>query len=241
MKSSVKLTPKRSEQIYKILVSHNQLNAKEIANIISCTPNAVYRDIRPLLSLGLAEIVNNKPICYRASTLSQAEELYMRAALFSFRQQFSNKTSKKIDNSLPSLSFVKDRNSMRIVTEQEAKKAKKTICIITSGHKVADSTLNIYRSATTRGVKLKAIIENHPDKNPNVDIEAYKIMKADTRYLPNLGMRLYIFDDKTVVLTSYDPRYPMRAFGIRFTYGPVAIQLQELFNQRWEQSEVLNF
>lgn len=211
--------------------------AKEIAVGVKSTPNAVYRDIAPLIDIGLAEKISGRPIRYQALPLATAEELYVRAALSSFRKQFGNDAPKSVEDSLPSIAFIKDRTEMRVVTEQEAAKARHSICVITSGHRVAESTIAVYRRAHYRGVKLRAIIENHPAHNPNVDIEAYKLMGAETRYVANLGMRLYIFDDRTVVLTSYDSRYPMRAFGIRFTYSPVAKQLQELFNQRWLQGE----
>lgn len=237
MNYPVSLTPKRSALIYQHLRLTEKATAKDIAGAVKSTPNAVYRDIKPLISLGIVEEISGRPIRYASTPFVQAEQLFLRAALGSFRKQFSAEKPKKVDESVPSIRFIKDRKEMRIVTEKEAEKSRNTICIITSGHRVAESTIDVYRRATHRGVKLRAIIENHPDHNKSVDIDAYRLMGAETKYLSDLGMRLYIFDDRTVVLTSYDSRYPMRAFGISFTYGPVAKQLQELYDQRWKDSE----
>ena len=235
MQYQIPLVPKRSSLIYKQLCKAHHGTAKELAKKVHCTPNAVYRDIQPLISLGLVEQSNERPARYVVTPQKYAEELYVNTALRIFREQFSLSQITSSD-SIPSISFIKDRKEMREVTEQEAERSKKSICVITSGHRVAESTIDTYRKASCGGVELKAIIENHPKMNKNVDIDAYESMRFATRYLANLGMRLYIFDGTTVVLTSYDPRYPMRAFGIRFAYSPVAKQLQELYDKRWFQA-----
>ena len=65
-------------------------------------------------------------------------------------------------------------------------------------------------------------------------------MSAEVGYLSNIGIRLFVFDSRTAVLTSYDPALPNRAFGIRFTYTSVAEQLEELFEQRWKQAQIVS-
>jgi hypothetical protein len=67
----------------------------------------------------------------------------------------------------------------------------------------------------------------------------YQDMGAEVRYLPNSGIRLFVFDGRTAVLTSYDEDQSGRAFGIRFTYPPVAAQLDQLFEQRWSEAQAL--
>jgi hypothetical protein len=57
------------------------------------------------------------------------------------------------------------------------------------------------------------------------------------RYLPNIGIRLFIFDSQTAILASYDITRQSSAFGIKFTYSPVAKQLEDLFEQRWNQAK----
>jgi sugar-specific transcriptional regulator TrmB len=228
--------PKQSVEVYKVLsASSNDLTARQIAKQLSITPNTVYRATAPLIELGMVEEMPNRPMTYHVSSPAIAEKLFSRMALVSFRKEFGIANTKKIDDTLPSITFIKDRKSLRIITEQEAHKAKKSISFITSGHRVAESTILIYRKAALRNVHLRVIIENDP-KGYNVDLEAYKIMQVEARHLANLGMRLFIFDKKTAVLTSYNSRIPSRAFGIRFVYEPVAKQLEQLFEQRWEQS-----
>jgi hypothetical protein len=230
------LVPQQSRDVYSTLSELGVVTAKEIATKLAIMPNTVYRAMRPLLALGVAEELKGRPIRYRVVPSAAAEEWYVRSALQAYRRDFSSKGKlpSNLNDTLPSLSFIKDRRSLRIITEQEAKKATKSIDFITSGHTVADSTIQVYRKAAYRSVRLRALVENDP-KRTDVDVEAYRIIGAETRFLPNTGMRLFIFDETTAVLTSYDQQTPMRAFGIRFSYPPVAQQLTELFEQRWTE------
>ncbi len=236
--SYIQAVPKQSTHVYKVLSANGDLSAKQIAEKANILPNAVYRAMKPLIELGMVEELATYPVTYRASSISDARDWYLRAALQSFRKDFGVASSISPKNQ-PTITFVKDRDMMRIVTEQEAQKAKKEINCILSGHRVADSTISVYRKAVTRGVTFQAIIENDP-ASPDVDLQAFEIMGANVKFLPNIGMRLFIFDKKTAVITSYDPEVPKQAFGIKFTYSPVAKQLDQLFEQRWQQAKSIS-
>lgn len=229
--------PKQSIKLYKALATVGDMTARDLADKLNILPTAVYRAVKPLIGLGLVEERNTYPTTYRAGSSAIALKWYLRMSAQSFRKDFGV-NPKSVDEALPSITFIKDRTSLRVITEEEARKAKHSIDFILSGHRVADSTLADYRKAATRGVRLRVIIENNP-KSPTVDLEAFKIMGAEAKFLPNLGIRLFIFDKHTAVLTSYDPTVPGRAFGIRFTYPPVAEQLSQIFEQRWQQATSL--
>jgi hypothetical protein len=47
-------------------------------------------------------------------------------------------------------------------------------------------------------------------------------------------MRLFIYDKKIVYLTSFDAKNPGSAFGVRFDYSPLALQMSQLFEQNWQ-------
>jgi|GEM_PF-1895263 len=231
--------PKQSVSIFKALSTAGDLTAKELAAQLHILPNAVYRAIKPLIELGMVEVLPTYPTTYRADSMSAALEWYLRAAVRSFQRDFAVPGPKTVEDNLPSITFIKDRDNLRRITEEEARKSKQSIDCILSGHRVADSTIADYRQAVARGVRLHVIIENDPTL-PEVDLEAFRIMSAETKYLPNLGIRLFIFDKRTAVITSYDPIVPNRAFGIRFTYAPVAEQLGQLFERHWQEARQIN-
>ncbi len=235
--SYIQAVPKQSIRVFKVLSASGDLSAKQIAEQANVLPNTVYRAMKPLIQLGMVEELATYPVTYRASSLSVAREWYLRAALESFKKDFGLAAVTSTKNQ-PTITFIKNRDIMRLVTEQEAHKAQKEINCILSGHKVAESTISVYKDAVARGVKFNVIIENDP-KSPDVDLQAFETMGADVKFLPNIGMRLFIFDKKTTVITSYDPEVPTQAFGIMFTYSPVAKQLDQLFEQRWQQAEII--
>lgn len=235
----IQAVPKQSTKAYKLLSAGGDLTAREIADKLGILPNTVYRAIKPLTELGMVEALNTYPVTYRANSTASAMDWYLRVAAQSFRKDFGNVSAKTNDDALPSITFIKDRKSLLTITEQEARKAIKTINFIVSGHRVADSTVLAYRKAATTGVRVRVIMQNNPTTT-DVGLETYQAMGAQVKYLSNIGIRLFVFDGHTAVLTSYDDTTSSRAFGIRFTYPPVAQQLDQLFEQRWLQAQSLD-
>lgn len=235
----IQAVPKQSSKVYKLLNESGELTAKQIAERLGILPNAVYRAINPLIELGMAERTTAYPISFKASPTADAMNWYLRAAAQSFRKDFGTIRAGQSDNSVPSITFIKDRKQLLELGELEALKAKKTIDYIVSGHRIPESTQLAFRKASTIGVKIRCIVQNKPGTT-NTDIDMFHDMGADVRYLPNIGIRLFVYDNKTAVLVSYDETQSSRAFGIRFTYSPVAKQLSELFEQRWLEAELLD-
>ncbi|CAN5636625.1 hypothetical protein BH23PAT1_BH23PAT1_4100 [soil metagenome] len=231
--------PKQSARVYRLLNSTGNLTAKQIGKELCILPNTVYRAVKPLIELGMAEELATYPVSFRANPTPDAMNWYLRMAAQGFRKDFGISAPKNTDSSLPSIAFIRDRKSMLAICEQEARRAKKSINYIVSGHSIPDSTVLVYRKATTIGVKVRCIVQNNPSTT-NAGLEMYDRMGVEMRYLPNIGIRLFIFDGKTAILTSYDEEQSSRAFGIRFTYAPVAEQLNELFEQRWQQAKSLS-
>ena len=234
----LKTVPSQSTAVYKLLSQSEKLTARQIADELGILPNTVYRAAKPLVELGMAEQTNDYPVSFRARPNDTAMNWYLRAVAKSFRQDFGHSDPKPEDDSLPTITFIKDRKQLLAIGKQEARNAKKTIDYIVSGHRIPDSTVLAYRKATTTGVKIRCIVQNTP-KTTNASMEMYEDMGAEVRYLPNIGIRLFIFDSRTALLVSYDETQSTRAFGIRFTYAPVAKQLEQLFEQRWLQAKPL--
>jgi sugar-specific transcriptional regulator TrmB len=235
----IQAVPKQSKKVYKLLSESSELTAKQIAEELAILPNAVYRAMKPLVELGMAAQLSSYPMSYKASLRPDAMNWYLRAAAKSFTKDFGDLKPKAIDDSLPSITFIKDREHLLKIVETQNRAAKHTINYIVSGHRVPDSTVLSYRKATATGVKVRCIVQNKPGIT-NSDLEMYEQMGSEVRYLPNIGIRMFIYDGKTAVMTSYDETQSSRAFGIRFTYQPVAEQLSYLFEERWKQSEPVN-
>lgn len=243
----VQAVPKQSAKVYRLLSEAGALTARQIGKELGILPNTVYRAIKPLVALGMAESLDTYPVSYQASPAADAMQWYLRAATQSWQQDFGGprrsggaggSQSKAVDESLPSMTFIKDRAALLAIGEQEARRARRTINYMVSGHRIPDSTVLAYRKAATIGVKIRCIVQNNP-ATTNAGLEMYQDMGIEARYLPNIGIRLFVFDGRTAVLTSYDEMQSSRAFGIRFTYAPVAAQLDQLFEQRWSEAQVL--
>lgn len=235
----IQAVPKQSANLYRLFKESDALNARQIADRLNILPHTVYRAVKPLMALGMLEQLDTYPVSFKAAPTLDAMNWYMRAAAQSFRQDFGTTQAKPSDASLPSITFIKDREALLKIGEQEARKAKKTINYIVSGHRIPDSTVLAYRKASATGVKIRCIVQNNP-ATTNAGLEMYEEMGVEMRFLPNIGIRLFVFDSRTAVLTSYDETSSRRSFGIRFAYEPVAKQLDELFEQRWQQARLLN-
>lgn len=246
-KPRIQAVPKQSAKVYRLLTAAGALTARQIGDELGILPNTVYRAIKPLVALGMAERLDGYPVSYQACPAADAMQWYLRAAVQSFRQDFGGpgrsggaggSSSKLVDDSLPSITFIKDRAALLAIGEQEARRARRTINYMVSGHRIPDSTVLAYRKAATIGVKIRCIVQNNP-ATTDAGLEMYQDMGIAVRYLPNSGIRLFVFDGRTAVLTSYDEDQSSRAFGVRFTYAPVAAQLDQLFEQRWAEARVL--
>ena len=233
--------PHQSAEVYRVLEGSKGMTAKQVAKELKVLPNTVYRAVKPLLEFGMIEELGGYPANYKALPPNSAMNWYLRAAAQSFRHDFGVQAGKK-DDSAPSITFIKNREHLLKLGEQDARNAKKSINYIVSGHRVPDSTVLAYRKAAAVGVRIRAITQNTPDAigRGGAQLEDYQDMGAEVRHFPNIGIRLFVFDGKTAYLTSYDTDQSSRAFGIRFTHGPVAAQLDELFEQRWRQAKPFN-
>jgi hypothetical protein len=234
----VKTVSEQAREMYRLLEDGKPLTAKEIAWQLHILPNAVYRVTDRLAGLGMVRKLDGYPMKFKAVPSRSALNWYLLAASQSFKQEFGDAASKQTSGAAPSMTFIKNRQHLLTMVELEARKATKTINYIVSGHRVPDGTVLAYRKASATGVRIRAIVQNTLDTTQN-SLEAYQEMGVEVRYLPNIGIRLFTFDGRTAIMTSYDDTQSSRAFGIRFTYPPVALQLDQLFEQNWEQARAI--
>lgn len=123
-------------------------------------------------------------------------------------------------------------------SEIDTRNACQSIDIIVSGHNVPDETVMAYRKATTMGIPVRMIIHQKSQAQGS-QVSRWKEIGISVKYLPYLEVRMIIYDKQVVYITSYDSKRPGSAFGVRFAYEPLALQMSELFEQNWQKARPL--
>lgn len=239
MSSPLKLLSPQAKAVYKLLSKRSPLTAREIGDSLGILPNAVYRANKQLLELSVIEKSNSYPVTYSRVPLPSAMGWFLLSAQRSFRETFSTNDDLqaliKVTNA-PSMSFVKTRANLLSKTDKDAVLAKREINFIVSGLEVPDSTVLAYRKATTKGVRVRALIQKRNETSKE-KLEQWHDLGVEFRYIDDLGIRMFVFDNKIVYLTSYSQDKKQEAFGVRFAYVPFAVMMNGLFEQKWEAAE----
>jgi sugar-specific transcriptional regulator TrmB len=235
----LKTVSPQATEIYRLIGDGQVLTAQEIAHELNILPNAVYRVTKKLADLGMIEKLGDYPARYRALPIQAAMSYYLMAATSSFRREFNiKKPSQTAKNSGPTISLIKDRPSMLRRGASDARAAKQSIDIIVSGHDVPDETVMAYRKATTIGIPVRMIVHQISQLDSS-QTKRWQEIGVVVRYLPDLEVRMIIYDKQIVYITSYDAKSPRSAFGVRFAYEPLALQMSELFEQNWQKAKPL--
>lgn len=235
----IKTASPQTTEVYKLLSKGKALSAQEIAAELDILPNAVYRVAKKLMDMGMVEQIDSYPVSFKAVPAQTALSLYLVAAMQNYRREFglAKASGIKADNS-PIISLIKDRPSLIRRTAADARVAQESIDFIVSGHEIPDEAFLAYRKAATVGVPIRKIV-HQAEQARHKRIAMWKEIGADVRYLPDFEMRMFIYDKRIVYLTSYDSSKHGSAFGVRFEYVPLALQMTELFEQNWQKAERL--
>jgi hypothetical protein len=235
----IKTASPQAAEIYELLNNGQTLNAQEIADKLGILPNAVYRVAKKLTDIGLVEQVDDYPVRFKAVPAQTALSLYLVVAAQNFRREFGLASSPKTktDNS-PIINLIKDRPSLLKRTAADARASRESIDFIVSGHGVDDETFLAYRKAATLRVPIRRIV-HQKEQAKNKWTDMWKEIGANVRYLPDFEMRMFIYDKRIVYITSYDSSKHGSAFGVRFEYVPLALQMTELFEQNWQKAKQL--
>ncbi len=233
----IKTVSPQTSDVYKLLNGGEGLSAQDIADRLGILPNAVYRVVKKLVAMGLIEQLDGYPARFQAVSAQTAMNMYLVAAGQSFRREFGMLGSVAAPASdAPTISFIKDRPSMLHRQISDTRAARQSIDLIVSGHPIAEENVLAYRKAITTGVKIRKIVHQSEQAKSQWSLMEKEI-GVNIRYLPNLDIRLIIFDKRVVYMTSYDAKRPSSAFGIRFEYVPLALQMSELFEQNWQKAK----
>ena len=235
-----KIISRQAGDIYKLLKSNTELSAKDIAQRLDILPNAVYRAIKQLLELGIVEKVDIYPATFKAVPATSALNWYLFAANQNFKREFNIKSSQIMDtDQSPRIALIKNRQYLLQREDTDVRAATHSVDFIVSGLEVPHSTVLAYRKAAATGVSIRAIVQQKRETSQE-RLERWQNLGAAVKYLPNLNMRLIVIDQRITYITSYDPSQRNRAFGVRFDYAPLAIQMGGLFEQHWQKAEELH-
>jgi sugar-specific transcriptional regulator TrmB len=226
--------------IYRRLDSQQSYSAQNIANELNILPNTVYRAIKELTGLGLVERVESYPLSFKKASPQKAMSLYLQAAAQNFRHQFGTKPESLITTAEePLVTLVKDRSDMLHRENSDVRAAIQSIDFIVSGLEVPDAMVLAFRKAATVGVAIRAIVQQKRETSSE-RLERWQELGATVKYLPGLKLRLVVIDQRISYLTSYNPSDRNSAFGVRFDYEPLAVQMSEVFEQNWQHAQTLN-
>jgi sugar-specific transcriptional regulator TrmB len=229
------ITP-QAQVIYDLLIRKGEMDAEAIGRELDILPNAVYRAANKLITVGMARKLATYPAKFAAVPAEAALSWYLLATAQQFRQQFNVKPTQRSNDLAPSITVIKDRNSLLVRTDKDAARAKQSIDYIVSGLEVPDETVMVYRQAVARGVRVRKLVQRQAEISDS-SLAEWRRNGIDVRLCPDLGTRMFIFDERIVYLTSYSVDHKDRAFGIRFDYPPLAVLLRNLFKQYWSDAK----
>ncbi|MDB4979143.1 MAG: hypothetical protein JWM56_1329 [Candidatus Peribacteria bacterium] len=232
--------PGQAKAIYKLLVSGKALSANDLASKLRILPNAVYRNTRKLIELGLIEQLDQYPVQFKMRPIDEAMKEYLSVAQKDFTENFFPRDSKNTikTNTDISISFIRTRSELLDMTNTDMETVEKSIDHIVSGLELPADTMLAYKKVLDRGIKLRFIVQNFSELNKGI-LRSWQKMGMEIRFFPLMEARIIIFDSNIVYLTSYDPRKKEQAIGIRFAYTPIVKQMSELFENRWTVSKAL--
>ncbi len=216
-----------------MLAEKGEMTANEIGKSLNIFPNAVYRAINQLLVLNLSEEISSYPVKFKAKKSSEALESLSTAALLNFNSVLGLVNLHSQNHKLLPLTFVQRRPDLLKMTSKDTRVANSTINYIVSGLDVPAETILANQRAVERGVKVRLIVQNLKEVS-EAKLLSWKKAGVEVKYYPNIEARIFIFDRKIVYFTSYNPKSADEAFGMRFEYAPLAVLMDELFEQRWK-------
>jgi sugar-specific transcriptional regulator TrmB len=238
MNTASKPVSKQASDVFALLNKGQALSAQDIAEALGIVPQSVYRVVEKLAKLGMVERVEGYPVTYKALPAQTALNYYLQTVTQAYKQTFDFNTAPQVTATGPTLTLIKDREALLKRTALDARAAKESIDFIASGLEVPDDNILAHRKASTVGVKIRAIVQqNH--KTTKEKLEKWQDIGTEVRYLPTIDMRIFIFDKHITYITSYDPAKKNSAFGVRFDYSPLALQMSELFSTNWQLASEL--
>src|SRR3990167_3962627 len=182
--SNLRFISPQARAIYELLTKNSPKTSKEIGAELKILPNAVYRSVKALISLGLVQNNGRYPVKY------EAKEDGLDAYLLNTRDSliktfFPDGSSQTHQNQTLNISFIQNREELLEKTNQDIAKAKKEARFIVSGLEVPAETILEYKKAIERGVKMRVLVQRMDEVSKEMFLNWQKI-GIDVRFFPLL-------------------------------------------------------
>jgi sugar-specific transcriptional regulator TrmB len=225
----------QAAKVYRLLLKHQPLSAKQIGGKINIVPNTVYRDLRELKRLALVEELHTYPITYQAKSVPAAAAFFTSLIRQNFYETFGLSDSGEENLKI---TFFQNRKDFLKIAEKDISRAKKYCNIIISGHEVPAEFVLAQKKAVDRGVKIRKLLQQANMESIRVALN-YQKMGMETRFTPLVQARIVIIDGQITQFGSYSPERQAESAGVRFDYPPLARLMDELFEQKWQQGKII--
>ena len=238
MISKVKTFSPQAIKLYKALGDGRPKSVKELADEVGILPNGAYRHLDRLMHAGVIDVAPGYPTAYKKNSSSAALNLFLNSAAYSFKKDLGIESIETKKKDLPKITILKDREQLIKRSMLDFKTTFKTFDHIVSGFMLPDFMFLEYKRAIARGVKIRTIVQVSAEINGK-KLEPWKDLGVEVRHLPDLDIRMLVYDKQITYLTTQDPENQSTGFGVRFEYKPLAKQMTELFAQNWLKAEPL--
>lgn len=219
----------QSVKVYNLLIKKGPLSAAQIGNKINILPNTAYRNLKELIALGFVKQSPQYPAVFSAKPKDETIGLYTSIIASNFHEAFASQNESS-DNL--KISFIQNRGELLKQAEKDAYKAKRQINRIISGDVVPAETTLAFKRAVERGVKIRVLVQGTGKAKSQV-IKSWRKMGMEVKYTPNLNTRIVTYDGLVTYFGSYDPKRGQEAVGVRFEHAPLAVLMDQMFEQKW--------
>ena len=229
----LKLFSPEAAKLYRLLIKNKPLSAKELGEKLKIYPNAVYRNMQELVSLGLADKLYGYPIKYKVRPTSEAMDLCSSVLRENFQQTFGFKKIKKESRNGFSQFLIPTRQDCWRHTDEDIWKAKSAINFMVLGSELPQETFLAHKRAIERGVEVRMLVRNLNNKSREM-FQNWEKIGIGVKHYPEMEARFFIFDHQIAYLASFNPNKIEESMSVRFDYPPYAKLMDELFHRRWE-------
>ena len=226
--------PRQAQNIYNLLLTESTpLTVAEIGRRLKIFPNAAYRSLETLEKLGCIVRRDGYPVAFQTVAPNEAVERFSLLIRENFLQTFNSAPNHREDLRV---SFVKDRAIMLKKYALVAKRAKREIALIISGHELPAEVYLENLKAVRRGVKIRAIVQCLNKANRDI-ISSWQECGIDVRHLHFASVRLIVIDRQIVHLLSYSRKESLSGQGVEIVYPPFAEMMTEIFENNWRKAK----
>lgn len=235
----------QTQKLYQFMLASDQAwTIKDLAKHLRVLPNALYRITDPLVEMGLLVKEGSHPVKLVAKPTSEAMGLFLlhQSTWFEHNVKKPTKSDKPSDskpdneNSRIQLSFIQGRDKLMDLAVDEFVKVNYSVNLLRSGHEMPPELMRERLSAIKRGVKVRMLVQDYDQSNA-LGVHAWIRNGIIVRKTSMRELRLQVYDSDIVYFMSYKHSDSTLDMGMKVTYAPFAVMLNQLFEKWWDEAE----